>query len=378
VRNLLVMIAAGLVAFVAAGLPLGWLNLRGITVQRTSPRYTHSGSPVEFTLTVENRRRFFAAGVVTLRHPGSDLLVLKAKDSLVVSLPAGSAESIHLGGIFLRRGRHRPGDVIIESAFPLGLFRHRRTVRQRDSVMVYPRIVPPPAWLLRKLLSATGGHGDHLSSRRGDEEFLGVREYTPGDAVNRIHWPTTARAGSPMLLELEGREDATCLILLDTHGYGNPFYSRGGYELAVSLAAGIADALIRRGQAVGLAASAPHVQSVPAARGDRGWHAVMGLLAVAGREARPMEEWAPPILAAAGRNVHAVVLTHAASGRAAELALPSGCRITEVWLGDESLQALAGTLPSRENAEEGLYPPQDPDPTRTTGGRMRITAEAAP
>jgi uncharacterized protein (DUF58 family) len=43
----------------------------------------------------------------------------------------------------------------------------------------------------------------------------GVREYAPGDSFNRIHWPSTARAGRLIVKEFELDPTADIWLFLD-------------------------------------------------------------------------------------------------------------------------------------------------------------------
>ncbi|MCB1865086.1 MAG: DUF58 domain-containing protein [Chromatiales bacterium] len=91
-----------------------------------------------------------------------------------------------------RRGRFQPGELLIESRYPLGLLRAWTRVLSDAHTLVYPRIetgsVPPPP--------GEPDHGLRLSGRgSGDEEFDGVRGYRDGDPHRRVHWKAVARGG---------------------------------------------------------------------------------------------------------------------------------------------------------------------------------------
>ena len=99
----------------------------------------------------------------------------------------------------LRRGPLGTATWIVESGDLLGLFRHRRKLERPDFALVLPRL---------KSLSATP-HTRELEAsvaapRAGiGSELFGVREYRAGDALRRIHWPSSARHAELMVREHE-------------------------------------------------------------------------------------------------------------------------------------------------------------------------------
>src|SRR5205814_7019129 len=87
-------------------------------------------------------------------------------------------------------------------------------------------------------------------SRSG--EFHGLREFRSGDDPRDIHWRTSARRGRPFVRELEEETGRIVMIVLETGAApvaGDPVRA---FEDAVSLAASLAVALLRKGLQVGL------------------------------------------------------------------------------------------------------------------------------
>jgi uncharacterized protein (DUF58 family) len=90
----------------------------------------------------------------------------------------------------------------------------------------------------------------------------GVRDYAPGDHINRIHWPTTARLDSIMVktFDLEPSGDLWIVLDLDAAvqaGEGEDSTE----EYGVILAASLSSRTLRENRAVGLVAYGTHPAS---------------------------------------------------------------------------------------------------------------------
>jgi len=188
--------------------------------------------------------------------------------SRALSLGAGGTVTWATRGVFTRRGIYAFGPVHVRLGDPFGLFPRTVRVAPGSSVTVYPAIhhvgeIGP--------LSA-GGSGADI--RRGQPldvppEVATVREYDPADGMGRIHWPSTARTGRLMSRVYDTRQSSDVLVCLDLergHGAGVP--PEAALEYAVSLAASICHAGLRRGQAVGLVTNDARHTAFGAGRGE--------------------------------------------------------------------------------------------------------------
>jgi uncharacterized protein (DUF58 family) len=73
------------------------------------------------------------------------------------------------------------------------------------------------------------------------EEFLGLRDYRPGDPLQRIHWRSFARVGKPVVKEYQDEYVARYALVLDTFGHaGAEEGAREAFEEAVAVAASFA------------------------------------------------------------------------------------------------------------------------------------------
>ncbi len=109
-----------------------------------------------------------------------------------VDVPAGGQTSARLSFTATHRGRLSLPDVMLETRFPLGLFRAWSHWRPAAVVLVYPQPERPAAPL--PSARATGS-GDKASNRRVEgAELEGIRSYRRGDPLKLVVWKKAARA----------------------------------------------------------------------------------------------------------------------------------------------------------------------------------------
>lgn len=148
-----------------------------------------------------------------------------------------------------RRGLHRVGPLTSTVTDPFGLARSTEVDLSRITVIVLPR-----TWPLTPLPAAPGDEPEQgvralTSLSTVDEEFSTLRAYVPGDDIRRIHWPTTARTGTPVMREFELPWQHRTTIVLDRRAGAH----RGNsFERAVSVAASLVELAAARGELVRL------------------------------------------------------------------------------------------------------------------------------
>jgi uncharacterized protein (DUF58 family) len=199
------------------------------------------------------------------------------------------------------RGVFPLGPTIIGSGDLFGLFPVSRTIKNQDSLLVYPMIVnvkdfPNPPGLL------PGGEALRRRTPQITPNASGVREYYPGDPLNRIHWISTARRNRMMVKEFELDPLADVWIFLDAARsvqVAQPFpqveieahdiwrrkfkYSLppSTLEYAVSATGSLARYYLQKGRAVGLVSSAgPSLRIIPGDRGGRHLGKILEALAL--------------------------------------------------------------------------------------------------
>src|SRR6516164_2038643 len=101
-----------------------------------------------------------------------------------------------------QRGRFLLGPVTATSGDPFGLFQRRRTLTEPHDLLVLPKVLA----ISNFVLFAGGLPGRGRSSRRALHSTTNattIRDYTVGDALNRIHWRSTAHYNRLMVKEFD-------------------------------------------------------------------------------------------------------------------------------------------------------------------------------
>jgi uncharacterized protein (DUF58 family) len=113
-----------------------------------------------------------------------------------------------------RRGSFPLGPTRISTGDPFGLFRAGKEVASTQTLVVIPMIFQIESFLFPPGL-LPGGQVIRRKSSDITPHASGVREYVHGDAMKRIHWPTSARRNQLMVKEFEQDPQAEIWLYLD-------------------------------------------------------------------------------------------------------------------------------------------------------------------
>src|SRR6185295_9251939 len=92
----------------------------------------------------------------------------------------------------------------------------RRRLPADATTLVLPGVVPLGPLPFVDLASSRETTTDTEPRRGPGPEYLGVREYRPGDPVRQVHWRLTARHGELVVRDLEEERMPRLAIWLDT------------------------------------------------------------------------------------------------------------------------------------------------------------------
>jgi uncharacterized protein (DUF58 family) len=191
-----------------------------------------------------------------------------------------------------RWGRSPLGGVVV-TAYADGLRRASSCAVPLPDVTFAPRPAPVRAVPLRP--TRLGAVGEH-PGRPGDTgvEFAGTRPYLPGDPARRVHWPTTLRRGQLQVLQGVGEYAVDVVLVVDGLADVGPV-GGSSLDLGVRGALGIAQALLRQRDRVGMIVLGGWLRWLRPAYGQRQFTRMMtGLL-----EARRFQTYVDPDVAAA-------------------------------------------------------------------------------
>lgn len=240
-NNLLYLLVSMLLGLIVVSGILSERSMRGLTIALRTPDEVFADRPALFSATLVNQKRWASSYSLTIeivRPEGPPRLVY------VPGLTAGQEHVFSWEETLSRRGRQRLPGMRITTLFPFGLFLKAGRALAESEVVVYPPVGAIPAALLADL--GTGATAARRPGRGSD--LYNLREYRWGDDPRLIHWRSTAKAGSPMVRELEADATLDTRIVLEGAGTG------AGLEAGLSLAASLVIHLIGLGASVELAA----------------------------------------------------------------------------------------------------------------------------
>jgi uncharacterized protein (DUF58 family) len=173
-----------------------------------------------------------------------------------------------------RRGIVTIGPLSVEATDPFDLARRRTQTASTIEVIVLPRVVA-----LDPIPAAPGDEPDtgphHLRTlATAQEEFSSLREYQPGDDVRKVHWPSTARLGRPIVRHYDEPWQRRTTVVLDVRRGG---HDEESFERAVCAAASVLDLCTTRDELVRLVTTGG--QDTGFISHDRELDAAMDLLA---------------------------------------------------------------------------------------------------
>ena len=211
----------------ALGAAWAWVNLRGLEIRVTrSGDRGQVGAYLEGRVTVTNRTMIPKSWLEVAELAGSS----PEPGGRGLSLDRRQTRAWRIDTYLAKRGLFEGGHMRVVSQDPFGLFRMARDFSDPHTYIVYPAVEPLPNLDSR----FAGLPADSRLSRYFDQvttDVSSLRDWRPGDAYRRIHWPYTARMNSPMVKEFDVGLAAQFWLLLDLQRLSH-FYpvadSRGG------------------------------------------------------------------------------------------------------------------------------------------------------
>ena len=292
------------------------------SVERQLPRYATAGERFDYRVVVHNRgKRTLEALMVreTLRdprpgyaewrrarEPGEEkrnwfdrhqgyfrwrwLIERRTPERAVrealEDVPPGERRTVTLWLRPRRRGRLELDALQLSRTDPLGLVRGLARIATSGRVIALPKRYRLPSIALPGQRRFQQG-GVTLATSVGDsEEFIGLREYRPGDPLQRVHWKSYARTGLPIVKEFQDEFFERHALVLDT---STRIENGGGadtaFEEAVAVAASFVYAIDTRECLLDLLFVGGEVRTYTAGRGQMQLEHMLEVLAGVGPSA---------------------------------------------------------------------------------------------
>ncbi len=281
-----IAVLAGLLGFASGspalvGFAFGWalilavavfasrLGLVGLVARRGIGSNAFEGDLLTVDLVLENHGRRAARFVVAIDAFGAGLADRQSV------LEPGPLPSLHRRVLSYRAfvarqwGLYTVGPLSLVAWDPLGLACATQEIPRLDPFEVFPRTFEIEA-LSARAGRATIAPRDSTAAAAGQSLlFRGVRDFEAGDDVRRIHWPATARRGSPMVREYERDQQPVFVVFLDLDRRGRAGIGRQStLEYLVRIGASLLWTAHRRGDLLALVAEGEKEILVPPGQGE--------------------------------------------------------------------------------------------------------------
>jgi uncharacterized protein (DUF58 family) len=208
----------------------------------------------------------------------SDLPGHKAK--LVLSMGGKRRRSWPIESPALRRGVFERGPLRVTTGDPFGLFQFTREYGRKQALLVYPLPFELPSFAVPPA-NLPGEGKFRRPTHYMTPNASTIRDYTPGDSFNRIHWPSTARTGDLMVKQFEMDPASDLWLMLDMEAAAHAGEGdESTEEYAVTIAASIARHFLVQNRSLGFITFGQKLSIVEADRGNQQLNRILHELAI--------------------------------------------------------------------------------------------------
>jgi uncharacterized protein (DUF58 family) len=225
--------------------------LRQVTFKRSFPQRAFLGEDIPIHLKISNRSWL---PVLWLNLQDALPVALRFSSSFqqVTSLGAHAETQFTYRLEARKRGYYQIGPLFIASGDILGLGSPLNEQIPPEYLTVYPKIIP----LTSLSLPSRSPHGTLRHSQPLFEDPTRVfskREYVAGDSLRRVDWKATATTGRMQVKLFEPSISLETLLFVNLNAEDYYFRNRlDSTELAIVIAASVANWIAGKGQTVGL------------------------------------------------------------------------------------------------------------------------------
>jgi len=179
-NNLILGLSYLLVSIFVVSILHAFANLAGISIRFVGAKPAFAGDAVAFVLEL-NCINTAGCDNLELRWPGGE--------TQVITLNHNEPQQVILRAQSNQRGYLRPGRLLVQSRFPLGIIRCWTWLNVDATALIYPA----PIISEEPHTQASDGHSEGGTSQRGGDDFSGLRDYQAGDPIKHIAWKQYAQ-----------------------------------------------------------------------------------------------------------------------------------------------------------------------------------------
>ncbi len=280
-----------------------WNSVRSVNLRRfTRTRRSQVGQFAEEQFEIANQSMI---PKLWLEIRDESTLPWHRASRVVSNVGRNSSQRWQVKTLCTQRGRFRLGPVTLHSSDPLGIFEVEQSLSSTGFMIVYPFTVELTSFE-PTISDLSGGEARHRRTYQLTSNVAGVRDYVHGDSLNRIHWPSSARARRLMTKEFELDPTADIWLYLDLYqgaestmpwtptapepgiaALRNRNRQTTAFELppitteyAVTVTASLARFFLMRSRSVGMSSRGRSREFLQADRGERQLNKILEALAV--------------------------------------------------------------------------------------------------
>ncbi len=326
--------------FVVAWL-VGLIFRPKLAIEGEFPTKATAGQPISARLHVKNVGRMPALDVMFgFSNLPSAIKPLNA-DEVAPRLNSGESVTVSVAIEPLRRGLYELSDLRAFSTFPFNLLRNGSARTSTGSLLVLPSF-QQVASIDVPLGTKYQPGGVALTSNVGESpEYIGNREYVPGEPARRLDFRSWARLAKPVVREFQEEYYCRVALILDTFIPSKRKTPQRGFpnlEAAISLSASVADVLSQGEYLIDIFAAGPELYVFRAGRHTAHFENILEILAcVDACRKDPFEVVAPAVSEELGNISTAICVfldwDHSRR-KLARAVVEAGCRLKVIIVRD--------------------------------------------
>lgn len=256
------------------------LSMPGIDVKRNISETAFEGEMLNVKIEVQNKRGLGAYFFELIDIFPFEEEEKKKMSLFILNIKGNETRTFNYAVNCNKRGLWKVGPLTVISQDSLGFFKIRKELHIFSDILIYPNLFRLFAFpeLNRGSVSWLGVETAKIS---GDShEFFGIREYQRGDAISRIHWPSTARHQELIVKQFERNAVQEATILLDLKkGHDIGAGKETTLEYAVKIAGSVARHLLNSGVLVQMVAYGEEAIMLPFGKGEAHMYTILEYLA---------------------------------------------------------------------------------------------------
>lgn len=192
------------------------LSFIGLEAKITLPNSSlYTGSTVDIEYEVKNKN-FFSIPILKFSSNITQKLSGKSNEPKTLSLSPREHFKYKENLVIKRRGFYEDVEINISLADIYSIFKFKKIFHNKTELLVYPNIIELDSFRI----SSNKNLGEILvqdSMFQDKSSIATIKDYTPGDSINKIHWKVSAKRDSPMIKTFEKVSNANLNIFMDSN-----------------------------------------------------------------------------------------------------------------------------------------------------------------